>query len=184
MADENAPIHYVSTMEQARALIARHDRYWVWDCGCREGRGKCERSRHDVCLTFMVGEDGDGPPATELSRGEVEGILLEAVEKRLVARPFRESPARGAETMGVCFCCNDCCGYFLNPAEDACDRGSQIEATDWDECTHCGVCADVCYFGARKMGERDLTVDQSLCYGCGLCADTCPECSVEMVGRA
>jgi Pyruvate/2-oxoacid:ferredoxin oxidoreductase delta subunit len=34
------------------------------------------------------------------------------------------------------------------------------------------------------MGERDLTVDQSLCYGCGLCADTCPECSVEMVGRA
>ena len=183
MADEKVPIHYVSTRDQARDLIARHDRFWVWNCGCREGRGKCERSRHDVCLTFEIGEDGDGPPATELSRLEVESILQDAMEKKLVARPFRE-PGSRTETAGICFCCDDCCGYFVNPAEEACDRGSLIEATDWDECTHCGVCASVCYFGARKKGERDMTVNRDLCYGCGLCADTCPETVIEMVVRA
>lgn len=29
--------HYISTREEARKIIDAHDRFWVSNCGCREG---------------------------------------------------------------------------------------------------------------------------------------------------
>jgi len=40
-------LHYVCTHDEARRLIAAHDRFWVSNCGCRESRAACNRSRID-----------------------------------------------------------------------------------------------------------------------------------------
>jgi ferredoxin len=111
----------------------------------------------------------------------VEEILKEAWEKHLVARPFRDEQTL-THTSGICFCCRDCCGYFLNPQE-LCDKGAFIESTDMKACTHCGECVEACPFQARGMREGRLVVDRGRCYGCGLCVSPCLEQCIRMVAR-
>ena len=52
-----------------------------------------------------------------------------------------------------------------------------------DDCTQCGECEKVCYFGARKMKNDKLALDREKCYGCGLCADVCAPACIALVGR-
>lgn len=180
--NQELAFHYVCTRDQARELLRNHDRFWVMNCGCREARGQCARSRMDVCLMFKGDIAGSGSSGVkEISRVQVEDIFKEAEDKHLVTRPFRNE-SNMAETDGICFCCDDCCGYFLDP-EEVCDRGALVESTDSDRCTSCGTCAEVCYFNARELEHDDLKVDPGNCYGCGLCIDVCPEGSVRMVPR-
>jgi len=178
MSENEPAFHYVCTHDRARELVESHDRFWVSNCGCREGRGKCARSRMDVCLIFAEGFPGSGTGKKPATRAEVNEILSEAKDKHLVTRPFRDD-AR-TSTDGICFCCDDCCGYFLDPSEK-CDKGELIESTDLPECNNCGECVEICYFKARKMSEGQLTVDSGACYGCGLCVDVCPK---ECIGLA
>ena len=180
MSQTELAMHYVCTNERAQDLIKAHDRFWVSNCGCRESRKQCARSRVDVCLMFNPDDPGRGSGKREVSLADVMGILQEARAKHLVARPFRNQ-AR-TDTDGICFCCDDCCGYFLDPSE-RCDKGELIAATDFDLCSHCGACVAVCYFNARKMNENELMVEYELCYGCGLCIASCPENCIQMVSR-
>lgn len=181
MSDSKTPMHYVCTWDEAEGLIAEHNRYWVCNCGCREGRGGCARSRMDVCLTFAPDATVTGSGHKEITAGNVQAIMDEAREKFLVARPFRDDATR-SRLEGICFCCDDCCGYFLNP-EEICDKGTYIEQTDMRRCTHCGDCVPVCYFGARIMADDSMVVDSDKCYGCGLCVASCPVDCIEMVVR-
>jgi ferredoxin len=181
MSDDERAMHYVCTHDEAKKLIDKHDRFWVSNCGCREGRGFCARSRFDLCLMFYGDIDPSGSGMKEISADQVREILNEAEEKQLVSRPFRNGDD-GERTDGICFCCDDCCGYFINKAE-RCDKGSQIEITNFADCTHCGICAEVCYFEARRMHKHELTVDRDKCYGCGLCVNICPEDCIEMIRR-
>lgn len=181
--DPEPSFHYVSTRAEARAIINQHQKFWVSDCGCREGtEGGCKRSRIDVCLFFDETEmQGTGSGWKQVDRAFVEDILKEAEEKHLVTRPFRYEADRTRD-QGVCFCCDDCCAYFKGD-EWGCDSGIYIEQTDMETCTQCGDCEEVCYFGARKMIDVKLAIDQEGCYGCGLCLDVCPEDCIEMVER-
>jgi ferredoxin len=180
MSNQDQSIHFVSTHEQARALALRHNRFWVSNCGCREERGHCARSRIDICLIFRndIGTSGTG--LKEISLPEMLAIFEEAADKRLVTRPFRNDADRSV-TDGICFCCDDCCGYFLNPVENRCDKGQMIESTDMVDCDFCGDCVATCYFGARKMEADELVVDRDNCHGCGLCEEVCPEGCIKMV---
>jgi len=54
--------HYVCTLDEARRIIAAHDQFSVSNCGCREAKGVCGRSRMDVCLYF----NPDFPPTGHL----------------------------------------------------------------------------------------------------------------------
>lgn len=181
MSNQEPPLHYVCTRQQAQKIVAGQDRFWVSDCGCRVSRGKCERSRIDVCLEFLPQTAAEGSGRKEVTRDAVEAIIREAEDKHLVTRPFRDQATK-TKTEGICFCCDDCCGYFLDP-DEICDKGSMIEGADVSSCTHCGTCAGVCYFGARRMVDDRLDLDQAGCYGCGLCADVCPVTCIQMVRR-
>jgi Pyruvate/2-oxoacid:ferredoxin oxidoreductase delta subunit len=174
-------LHYVCTHKEAGEIVKNHNRFWVIDCGCRVQRGGCSRSRVDVCLQLKEVTAAGSTDFREITKGDVEEILKKAEEKHLVARPFRDEATR-TTTEGICFCCDDCCGYFLNPTEK-CDKGNYIEMTDMDLCTDCGICVNVCYFGARKMDGEKFIIDRDNCYGCSLCADICPENCIEMASR-
>lgn len=181
MNEKDLALHYVRTRDKAWELVNEHSGFWVSNCGCRESRGKCDRSRMDVCLMFREDSTPSGSGFKEISRIEVKEIFKEAEEKHLVCRPFRDEKNM-KETEGICFCCDDCCGYFLETNEK-CDKGDLIEKTDLDECSNCGVCVEVCYFGAREMDSEALIINKDNCYGCGLCLDVCPEDCIGMVSR-
>lgn len=182
MAENEIPIHYVCTHAEAKELIDKHNQFWVSNCGCREGnKNGCQRSRIDVCLMFDEVEGSSGSNKRVVDRAFVDGIMKEAETKYLVTRPFRNE-AR-TNTAGICFCCDDCCGYFITPEKYTCDKGNYIEKTDMKECNDCGVCEDVCYFKARKMIDDKLTVNRNNCYGCGLCVSNCPVECISMEKR-
>ncbi len=179
MSKNETPFHYVATHEEAEELIKKQDSFWVSDCGCRENRGnKCQRSRIDLCLMFRGDMEASGKNMHATSKDEVYGIMKEAGEKYLVARPFRNEKDRTI-TEGICFCCDECCEYFTKN-DEVCDKGAYIELTDFDSCKACGTCVDVCYFRARRLND-ELKVIGEKCYGCGLCADVCPERCIQMV---
>jgi Pyruvate/2-oxoacid:ferredoxin oxidoreductase delta subunit len=173
-------MHFVCTRDEARELIRGRDRFWVSNCGCREGRGQCDRSRIDLCLVFYddIGMSGSG--GREIALADVEEIFREAETCHLVTRPFRSDDRTRVD--GICFCCDDCCVYFLDPS-DVCDKGRLVQESDPELCAACGACTEVCYFGARKTDDGELVVDRDECYGCGLCVDVCPEGSIRMVHR-
>ena len=171
-------MHYVCSLDEARRLVSRQDRLWVSNCGCREERRGCRKSRIDLCLMFRGDIQPSGSGMHEITRGEVELIFAEAKARGLVTRPFRDEKTR-TETEGICFCCDCCCGYFRNK-DEVCDKGDLVESTDRDLCNDCGDCVEVCHFGARLMREDRLAVLHGNCYGCGLCVGACPENAVEI----
>jgi len=52
MKKENQAFHYVCTYDEVEQILARQELYWVSDCGCREKKGDCAKSRIDLCLMF------------------------------------------------------------------------------------------------------------------------------------
>jgi ferredoxin len=184
MEGDEAHFHYVATHEEAEELIAAFDRFWVSNCGCREKGSRCRRSRGDVCLFFDPRMGGTGSDFREVDAAFVAGIMREAAEKRLVARPFRYEEDK-TRVQGICFCCDDCCYYFRGEEEkEECDRGRFVARTDAEACAGCGTCVEACSFGAREITDGELAVADEKCYGCGLCAAVCPDQCVKMAARA
>lgn len=182
MSQSGTAFHYVCTHEEARRLAFSHLRFWVSNCGCRERKGKCERSRLDVCLIFRNDKAASGSGMKEIPLTDVVTLFDEASEKKLVTRPYRNDKDRSI-TDGICFCCDDCCEYFTNPQVEPCDKGELRQFTQMEKCTFCGDCVPVCYFRARSMVDDELQLDAANCYGCGLCADACPEKCIQLVPR-
>ncbi|MBN2463631.1 MAG: ATP-binding protein [Dehalococcoidia bacterium] len=52
----------------------------------------------------------------------------------------------------------------------------QIAVIDEDKCTQCGLCQDLCHFGAIN----DFRVDPVSCEGCGFCSHICPDEAITM----
>jgi MinD superfamily P-loop ATPase len=65
---------------------------------------------------------------------------------------------------------------FLNSIFEATeDVGVLLPEVDFNLCTYCGRCAEVCVFHAIAVFGEQLLVFPELCHGCGSCAYNCPE---------
>ncbi|MBN1232921.1 MAG: 4Fe-4S binding protein [Candidatus Coatesbacteria bacterium] len=181
MTDNNFNMHYVCTHEEAQKLIDESNVFLVSNCGCRENKGNCERSRMDVCLSLVENNSGSGSNQHEVDRDFANKLILEAREKLLVTRPFRDPENRNI-IAGICFCCDDCCSYF-NDENEISDKGRYIEKTDLSRCTNCCLCVDACFFKARTFKQDRLQIDSSRCYGCGNCRIVCSVNCIKMVER-
>jgi NAD-dependent dihydropyrimidine dehydrogenase PreA subunit len=182
MTENGGHFHYVCTHDEALDLVNRREHFWISNCGCREDRGnQCRRSSMEVCLQFNEATAASGSARRAVSKAEVMELLQESASTRLVARPFRKDDDFSI-TDGICFCCDDCCGYFLNPLEE-CDKGAVEQKTDLEACIDCGICEEVCYFMARQIINGELTLSSEACYGCGLCLAVCPGKCIQMIPR-
>lgn len=54
--------------------------------------------------------------------------------------------------------------------------GGGLAVIDRSRCTECGMCRELCRFGAIST---DYVVDAICCEGCGVCVDLCPEKAIE-----
>jgi MinD superfamily P-loop ATPase len=57
--------------------------------------------------------------------------------------------------------------------------GNQLASINEELCSRCGLCEEICRFGAIRTCE----VDSSSCEGCGVCAYICPERAISMKER-
>lgn len=79
----------------------------------------------------------------------------------------------------------------LHVLDSTCESflGGQKASIDEAVCTGCGLCWEVCRFGALLVGGRDAssasvpTVDPWLCEGCGHCAHVCPTGAIQLKAR-
>jgi len=60
---------------------------------------------------------------------------------------------------------------------------SEVAVINQDECTQCGVCADVCRFDAIPVIDGKYIVTPLDCEGCAYCSLVCPTKAIDMVKR-
>ncbi|MBN2518619.1 MAG: ATP-binding protein [Candidatus Altiarchaeota archaeon] len=73
-------------------------------------------------------------------------------------------------------------GIWLGMGEPRLDEPistSEKAFIDYEKCSGCGRCAEVCRFGAVRFNGRPEILTY-LCEGCGACAYFCPERAIEM----
>jgi MinD superfamily P-loop ATPase len=71
---------------------------------------------------------------------------------------------------------------FLKPIIMQQDEvGILIPEVDFDKCTACGRCAEVCAYHAIAVIGQNVLVFPALCHGCGSCTLNCPEGAIHEV---
>ena len=71
---------------------------------------------------------------------------------------------------------------FLKPSFDHCEQvGILIPKVDFDRCTYCGRCAEVCVWHAIAVVGQKVLIFPELCHGCGSCTLNCPEGAIHEV---
>jgi MinD superfamily P-loop ATPase len=71
---------------------------------------------------------------------------------------------------------------FLNPTIERREEvGVLIPEVDYDKCTFCGRCAEVCAYHALAVVKQNVLVFPELCHGCGSCTLNCPEEAIHEV---
>ena len=85
-----------------------------------------------------------------------------------------------AEAKVLADCDVDAADLFLILEPTVIDQGDffggRQPVLDEGKCTACGICTELCRYGAIEDGKIDLVQ----CEGCGLCALGCPEEAIEM----
>lgn len=59
--------------------------------------------------------------------------------------------------------------------------GILIPEVDFDKCTYCGRCAEVCVWHAIAVVGQKVLIFPELCHGCGSCTLNCPEGAIHEV---
>lgn len=63
-------------------------------------------------------------------------------------------------------------------------RGEWVVQLDWEQCTACGACAELCPFDAISVGSGgDVSAAAERCWGCGICRAACPQDALTLVDR-
>jgi len=71
---------------------------------------------------------------------------------------------------------------FLRPKLDHYQEvGIPIPKVDFNKCTYCGRCAEVCVWHAIAVVGQKVLVFPELCHGCGSCSFNCPEDAISEV---
>ncbi len=59
----------------------------------------------------------------------------------------------------------------------------KLPRIDFNRCSYCGKCTDLCEFNAIIALKNDVLVFEEMCHGCGLCSYFCPEKAIEEINK-
>jgi len=137
------------------------------------------------CLTFgrsarFLIENGF---AKEVTKTEAIEILKESEEYGLVHKAFHTKADPELEELGLCNCCQCCCGNFqafYKGTSPTHTYTSHIARINEDLCIGCGTCIDKCPVEAPILVGSTTVINQDKCIGCGVCAIKCPEKAINL----
>jgi MinD superfamily P-loop ATPase len=61
--------------------------------------------------------------------------------------------------------------------------GLPVPQVDFEKCTYCGKCGEVCQFSAIAVIKKNVLTFPELCHGCGACSLLCPANAITEVDR-
>ena len=181
--------HMVLNLDNVKKILSQADLISLMDCACRIMYKNCDAPLN-VCLDLNeVAERHIGMGwAHEITLEEALDVLEKSHEAGLVHMAYGHGEFYEPGVVNsVCSCCSCCCGVLSGVLRFGMAphllTSPSIEETDGSACVDCGLCVERCQFGARKMENGSLVVDQSLCFGCGLCVSTCPTQAIKIVDK-
>ena len=172
--------------QEILSIIERSNAWGKAYCYCRYSQRKhndtpnCDHPLW-TCLHISPGNSlYDIPYKSEkmkrISKEEVIELLMDAERRGLVHQiVFFPSPQF---YYVICNCCPCCClglSNFMKKGAPQVVKSDFIADTDLNKCSHCGVCEEWCYFGARNYEDNKLKFNPNQCFGCGVCVSKCPE---------
>lgn len=69
---------------------------------------------------------------------------------------------------------------YITTVEELAKDAPKFACIDQDLCRKCDTCARVCFYGAIKQQDEQVTADRSFCDGCGLCVQWCPAGAIKL----
>lgn len=174
--------------ERASQLIEDAKSFGVQDCICRvEQRLLGQGCDHPIenCLVFYPMENAfeRSPTIRTISKEEALKVLREATEAGLVHSSANVQQGHSY----ICNCCTCCCGILRGLSEfgsaDAVARSGFRAVVEEDVCSLCGICLDVCPFGAPSLNGSSVVIATDRCMGCGVCVPQCPSQALSLHRR-
>jgi len=120
--------------------------------------------------------------ARRISQTQALKILGAEHRRGHMAHAFLNHTARGS-FYGICSCCACCCGALRlwRSGEPVLVSSGYVSQVDENLCQSCGMCVEVCAFGALALVGGLATVDADRCMGCGVCVVSCESRSLTLV---
>jgi ferredoxin len=172
---------------RARDIILQHaDHIVALECPCRAARpDPCLPL--DVCL--IVGEpfasfvqEHHPHRSRWISSGEGIEILEAEHERGHVHHAFFKDAMLG-RFYAICNCCACCCGAMQahRGGTPMLASSGYVARIDPDLCAACGLCAEVCPFGALYLSSNVAVIESGVCMGCGVCVSQCATGALSLV---
>jgi ferredoxin len=171
----------------ARDIILHNpDHIVLLECPCRASRPNPCRPL-DVCL--IVGEPFASfaaehhPHRSRWITSDEAALILQAEHERGHVHHAFFKDAMLGRFYAICNCCACCCGAmqaWRNGIPMLASSG-YISRVDEESCLGCGVCADLCQFGALSLSAGLAVVDAARCMGCGVCVSSCAQEALSLV---
>jgi ferredoxin len=178
-------LEQVIPFQKAREIILKNpDHIAVIDCPCRSAR------EHpclplDVCL--IVGEpfasfviEHQPKRSRWITSRQAQQILEEEDQRGHVHHAFFKDAMLG-RFYAICNCCTCCCAALQAQRNGIPMLASSgyVAYVDEDLCISCGMCEQVCLFGAMHYTSI-AEVDEDKCMGCGLCVNQCQSSAIQL----
>lgn len=152
----------------------------------------CGRMQEDICDMVVL-----APP---LTGSEGADFLSECLEIQvdgngffLVDHPITAPVSTLREGVWVAGCAKGPCSAGDAAAQGLAAAGRMLSClvpgrtirlsagiaqVDSARCSGCGVCVDVCPYGALSLSESGAVIQKTLCKGCGTCVPACPSAAI------
>ncbi len=169
------PTQWILPTQQAIEILRHARTFALTHCVCRSHYRRCENPL-ETCLLINDMADAlvEAGKAHTISLDEARAVLRQANAYGLVHQTAYNPEQH---VWAVCSCC-PCCCYRLQILQlfgraDLVVHSDYVAVVDEARCVDCGLCAERCLFGARRMVNGEMVYYPERCYGCGLCVTTC-----------
>jgi MinD superfamily P-loop ATPase len=136
----------------------------------------------NLALSIVADTQGSVDSTDSLTLRQAQDVALRGGSPRLRSGQAGQALLRAGLLLLDCDVEEPNVHLFLKPTIERREEvGILIPEVDYDKCTFCGRCAEVCAYHALAVVKQNVLVFPELCHGCGSCSLNCPEEAIHEV---